>query len=348
MVRDLGPGTVAHFSDGQRVHSGIVLSVSPDKKDVWALFLTSNPQWNRKARLATQDEITLCGFPQQKETFLAPVVRPVQDVSATELKFSEHRVEELGKEFGPDPFAPLVFTLPVDMYPPVRIVKPQMPKRTLQEYFSTAARKKPSGYPDQDQLEKYLTGQITLPRSELRKLLSVYPSLEEFFCRRASVTMSLQAVWERIGRILAEHMYWQKIPRKLLAMRMGLPERDVLAFESGLQCPSYQEMLTTAALLPGIPDEWSLPSSVPLMGDCVARALFHHKWLPNKAASTIRIPYNRITEILIEGARPSHEEMKRLRTICPELPPWRSYADYLDSQVDFDQVLDNAFQKMWH
>ena len=340
MARDIGPGTVAHFSDGQRVHSGIILSVSTDKKDVWALFMTTNPDWNRKSRLATQDEISLCGFPQGKETYLAPVIRPAQDASAAEFKFPAARVEELRKEFGPDPFAPLIFSLPDDIYPPVRIVKPQMPKKMLYEYLTEQ-----STYPDMDRLEKYLTGLITLSRSELRKLVSLHPKTQEFFCRRASSSISLQVVWERIGRILSEHMYWQKIPRKLLAARAGLPEHDILAFESGLQCPSYQEMLTIVAFLPDIPDEWSLPSSVPLMSSCIAWAIFHSGWTLNKTTSAVRIAHERLLEIILGGACPSHEEVKRLKIVCHELPPWRGFLGHLDGQVDTNQLFEDAVKR---
>jgi hypothetical protein len=154
--------------------------------------------------------------------------------------------------------------------------------------------------------------------------------------------MSLQVVWEQTGKILAEHLEQQKIPRKLLAARMGLPERDILEFETGLQCPSYQELLTAVALLPDIPDDWSIPSSIPLLCDCVTMALIHSAWTFQKAASTVRIPYGRLQEILVSGKRPSFEEMRRLKTICPDIPPWRGYMKYLDSQVDLERQFEEA------
>src|SRR5271157_2132350 len=324
MARDIEPGTVAFFSDGQKSHSGIVLSLSQAGRDAWTLFLTSNSLWNRKARLATKDEVALCGFPQSKETFLAPVVRPVMDASASDIKYSDARVEELKIEFGPDPFAPLIFTLPADIYPPSRIVKPQMPKKHLHEYITNEARKKaPDPYQPTDakQIESYLYCKSVLPRSELKRFINAYSSFAEFFCRRASITMSLQAVWERTGRILAEHLEKQKIPRKLLAARMGLPERDILAFETGLQCPSYQEMLTLSALLPDLSDEWSLPCSSPLLSDCVTVTMVHSGLMLPRAASVTRIPFNRLHDILIMTDRPTGEEVKRLRIICREIPP---------------------------
>jgi len=344
MSRDVGPGTIACFSDGQRIHNAIILSVSQDKRDAWTLFLTSNPKWNRKSRLATSDELALCGVPKSKETFLAPVVRPVQDASVVSATFPEDRVTSLSKEFGPDPFAPLIFTLPPDMYPPVRVVKPQMPKKLLHEYLLVEAKKKSNvaAFPDKDALKDFLGGEAVLPRSGLRKLISGYPALTEFFVRRSSVTMSLQVVWERTGRILAEHLAEQKIPRKLLAARMGVPERDILAFETGLQVPSYQEMLTIAAFLPEIPDEWSLPSSVPLLCDCVSIALIHSGWSFQKAASAVRIPYQRLHDMLVMAMRPTNDELKRLKTICPEIPPWRAYWEHLDGQVELMVELEKA------
>jgi len=345
MTRDLEPGTVAYFSDGQKAHSGIILSLSQDKRDAWTLFLTSNPLWNRKARQATKDEIALCGFPQSRETFLAPVVRPVLDASASDVKYPDARVADLKSEFGPDPFAPLIFTLPADIYPPSRIVKPQMPKKHLHDYIADEIQKKvPNSYrpPDGKLIESYLHCKSMLPRSELRRFVSAYSSFAEFFCRRASVTMSLQVAWERTGSILAEHLDHQKIPRKLLAARMGLSERDILAFETGLQCPSYQEMLTISALLPDLPDEWSLPCSSPLLSDCVSIAMVHNGWTLSRLASVARIPYDRIQEIIVMTLRPTGTEMQRLRTICRELPPWRAYWDELDGLVDLGRMLSHA------
>lgn len=345
MARDIEPGTVANFSDGQRAHSGIILSLSPDKKDAWTLFLTSSPLWNRKARLATKDEIALCGFPYSKETFLAPVVRPVQDASASDVGYPDARVDELKLEFGPDPFAPLIFTLPADIYPPSRIIKPQMPKKHLHDYIDHEIRKKaPDSYrpPNGNQIESYLHCKSVLPRSELKRFIGAYASFADFFCRRASITMSLQVVWERTGRILAEHLDQQKIPRKLLAARMGLPERDILAFETGLQCPSYQEMLTISALLPDLPDEWSLPCSSPLLSDCVSISIIRNGWTISRAASVARIPHDRLQDILVMTIRPTGEETKRLRIICRELPPWRAYWNELDGLVDLSRMLSHA------
>ncbi len=337
-------GNVAHFSDGQKTHFAIVLNVSEDKKDAWSLFLTSNPIWNRRSRRASPDELALCGFNATKETFLAPVIRPVSDAHSHGISFPLDRLEALKSEFSPDPFAEYIFQLPKDIYPPVKIVKSTMPAFSLLEHLLNG--RYDGLVPDEQlQMHRYFSGLTVAPRSKLRAYISQFPSMEKFFVRRKSITLSLQVTWESTGRILSEFLQKKKIPRQLLAARAGFPERDILDFEEGIQCPSYQEMLTLMAFLPGMPDEWSLPATVPLLSDVLIQALNRHGWTDAKASAALRIPHDRIGRILYEEVRPNPTELKRFEVVCRDLPPWRQYAHHLDGLVDSEE--DNKDTKLY-
>lgn len=349
MEREIAPGVVAHFCDGggHKNHRAVILSLSPDGQDAWALFLTSNPSWNRKSRQATRDELGLCGFASSKQTFFAPVIRPTSDASVAGVRFDDSRLHELRKEFGPDPFAPLIFTLPDDMYPPARSVRPQMPPDHLYLIIRSAKMREVVYY-DEDQTREmmdYLAGRGSISRSDLKRLVKASPDIEKFFGRRPSSTLSLQMNWERIGKILTEFMAEKRIPRKLLAARMGLTEKEILAFEVGVQCPSFTEMLTISALLEGLPEKWSLPCTVPLFADCINLAITRIGWNYQRASSVCRIPYNRLESLLVRGAKPSNQEIKRFGTICRDLPPWRPFSrdlDDLDDSIGLDVLLAHA------
>ncbi len=338
MSKTVEAGAVAHFSDGQKTHWAIVLNLSDDTKEAWSLFLTSNPLWNRRSRKASSDELAMCGFNATKETFLAPVIRPVSDAKSHGIYFPPDRVEEFKKEFAPDPFAEFIFKLPDDIYPPTRIVKSEMPAMSLIDFF-TKGKYDDNGLSEEERLEfhRYTSGLKVLPRSRLKFFLSKFPLMERFFVRRKSITLSLQVTWEATGRILAEFLEKKKIPRKLLAARAGLPERDILDFEEGIQCPSYTEMLTMVAFLPGVPDEWCLPATVPLFSDVLAISMSRHGWTDAKASAALRIPHSRIVNIVYDQCRPSITELKRFQVVCRDLPPWRQYAHYLDGLVDFEE-----------
>lgn len=93
---ELRAGSIAHHVDGKH-HMAIVLHVS--NQHAWAVFLTSNPSWGIKVRRATKDELALVGFVSRRPTYLSSVVRPRDDLEATDLEFPEHRVKDLLVEF---------------------------------------------------------------------------------------------------------------------------------------------------------------------------------------------------------------------------------------------------------
>jgi len=339
-------GQVVHFSDGQRVHTALILDVSENKQDAWALFLTSNPLWNKRSRQLTSDELAHFGFPEEdeKHTYFAPVIRPLSDAVDAELDYPEPRVEALAQEF-PSPFAPPVLSLPKDKYPAIRNVNPVMPSRSFYDLFSQETKKLKIDkivIPDDKAalLHPFVRGETILPRHELQSLVSHIPALEKFFTRRASITIPIQVSWELSGRVLAEYRESKQVPRPLLAARLGLPDRDVMAFEAGIQCPSYHEMLVIQGLLPGIPDEWSLPTSTPLMVDIVFMKFARLRIHLNTLSSKTRIPQNRIYDILVNFKKPSAFEIQRLSGLFGPLPPWRPWNEKIDQMGDKQSYVD--------
>lgn len=103
-AEDVREGSVACYLDGV-MHFAIVLRVNGATTD--ALFLTSSSYWANGVesgdytRLATRDEISLCGFVTnaKRSTYLRRVTRPTGGFLPTGNEFSAHRVEALRKEF---------------------------------------------------------------------------------------------------------------------------------------------------------------------------------------------------------------------------------------------------------
>jgi hypothetical protein len=95
------PGAVTHHADGAGgAHQALVLDI--EYQSCKALFCTSHPGWNSKSRKATQDELALMGFQSSTTTWLAPVVRPLNEFSLdVRATFPDHRIETLRQEFFP-------------------------------------------------------------------------------------------------------------------------------------------------------------------------------------------------------------------------------------------------------
>lgn len=331
----MGPGAVAHFSDGQKAHTGVVLDVSEDG-DAWALFLTSNPRWNNRCRPLTIDELTLCGFSKKDDvqTYFAPVVRPANDAYPSPITFPDHRVTDLVEEFGPSPFLPPAISLPAEIFPPVREKRPEFATAPLSRFVDQAIAKLGGVHnwdkSDGQRLGRMAWGLDDLPRSELMKLCAMLPGLSSFFTRRPSVSLSLQTRWAKIGAVLEEYREKRGVPGPLMARRMGVTDREYRWFENGLLCPSYNEMLTIMAMLPGIPDAWTLPTSVPLLADCILIQMKRRRWYTDNVSSKLRMTLRRVNEILIEVQKPTELEMKKLRSLFQALPPWRPLYMELD------------------
>jgi len=349
-------GQVVHFSDGQRVHTALILGVSEDGRDAWALFLTSKPDWNKRARALTGEELAHFGFPEKSDlTYFAPVIRPASDIHETDLFYPEPRVDDLVREFGPSPFLPPVFTLPNDIYPQLRNIRAEMPKLSFLDLFNREVNKLDNQARnkfdqvfkefDSGRFVKFVRGEILLPRQDLKRVVSLIPGLESFFIRRASITIPVQAAWEVSGRVLNEYRESQKIPRPLLAARLGIPDHDVMAFEAGIQCPSYSEMLAIQAFVPGIPEEWSLPTSTPLLADVIFMRFTRMKWKFNVLSSKTRISQERIREILVGLERPSHVELKHLSNVLGPLPPWRPWTEAIDYVEDKTSYTNQLLSK---
>lgn len=328
------PGLIAHFTDGQKGHTGVVLDVSDDG-EAWALFLTSNPTWNRRSRRLTLDELSLCGFPLKEgmTTYFAPVVRPARDAHHSGLMFPEHRLTDLASEFGPSPFLPPAVSLPSEMFPPVKTRRSSFSKEPLARHFDRGTHRIGAttwSKEELDRLSRVCWGLVDMPRSELIQLCSLLPEVRDFFTRRSSITFSLQARWGTIGAHLAEHRERRAVPLQLMARRMGVTDQEFRGFENGLLCPSFDEMLTIQALLPGIPDEWTLPTSVPLLADVLILQMRRRNWKMNQISSQMRIPMPRVDEIIVATKRPSDPEMEKLSRLFPGLPPWRPCYKELD------------------
>lgn len=102
---DVREGSVACYLDGV-MHFAIVLRVNGATTD--AVFLTSSSMWmnggpdsGEYTRLATKDEIALCGFVRnaKRSTYLRRVTRPTGGFLPTGNEFPSHRLDDLKKEF---------------------------------------------------------------------------------------------------------------------------------------------------------------------------------------------------------------------------------------------------------
>lgn len=95
VLRTLNPGDIAHHSDRQGSHQAIVLEISGDM--VKGIFFTSSSGFGE--RRATDEELGCAGFGNSRETYIAPVERPLREFTSEGKKFPEYRVKELMAEF---------------------------------------------------------------------------------------------------------------------------------------------------------------------------------------------------------------------------------------------------------
>lgn len=315
-ISNLGRGSVAHFSDGERVHTGLILDTF--NEEAWVLFLTSNDTWSYQARKLTDEELSFFGFPKkEKQTFFAPVVRPILDATPGDILFPEHRVKELELEFGPSPL------LRNNKYI-FRNIKPKMPKRTLFDILSSLIEEQELQC--NKQLMSFAVGKL-LPRCDILSAIQVLPILiEEFFFRRESKTLGVQLQWSKSGKIFKKYRQDEHRSLEGLAQVTKLNPQDIIAFEEGIQCPSYLEMITICDAMPEIPQGFTIPTSIPFYGEVlmmeVNKQLKKNPRFFEKLSSNIRMKESRFID-LVRGKRPSINEMKRISTFFPGLPPYR-------------------------
>lgn len=94
-------GRVGYHSDGGRTHT--VICVGEAMQQCCVLFLTSHPSWNPYARPLTTDEAGMVGHPRKGiPTYLAPVLRPEDEIHWSDLYLTEHRIQALREEFFAD------------------------------------------------------------------------------------------------------------------------------------------------------------------------------------------------------------------------------------------------------
>lgn len=90
-------GSIVHHIDQCGQHTAVVLYRANYSK---ILMITTNPNWNTNCRLITDDEQIFLGYPNRgKQSYFAPVVRSIDDLSMPYGEFPRHRVLELRKEF---------------------------------------------------------------------------------------------------------------------------------------------------------------------------------------------------------------------------------------------------------
>jgi hypothetical protein len=93
-------GDVAHHSDCQGSHQAVVLGEIDDM--VMAVFVTSSVGFG--VRRASVEELGCLGYRNTRDTYLAPVIRPMKEFTSEGFKFPEYRVQELIDEFFPGSF----------------------------------------------------------------------------------------------------------------------------------------------------------------------------------------------------------------------------------------------------
>jgi len=90
-------GDVVTHSDGKgKAHRGVVLDIEGNR--ALLVFCTTNKDWNKKARIATEEERKLFCF--KSKTYIAPVVKDLRDLYKIGYSFPQYRIEEFIEEFG--------------------------------------------------------------------------------------------------------------------------------------------------------------------------------------------------------------------------------------------------------
>jgi len=93
------PGTLAWHKDEKGRHAALILDVNGP--DTWALFLTSNPLWNARARKARRFELAYFEWKLNGvTTYLAPVHRRTDQFTPMGIPpVSRRHLKPLRKEF---------------------------------------------------------------------------------------------------------------------------------------------------------------------------------------------------------------------------------------------------------
>lgn len=305
------------------MHTGLILEILED--DAWVLFLTSNDTWSKKVRKLSNEELSLFGFPKkEKFTYFAPVVRPAHDATADGRTFPEYRIRALEQEFGPSPLV----KIEAQIYEKIR---PRMPKKTLydilkEEIGEQELRKN-------EKLMAFATGKL-LPRNEIFSAIRALPKLrDEFFFRRESKTLGIQLQWSKSGQVLKKQRLSECRSLEGLGQVAKLNPADLSAFEEGIQCPSYQDMLKICNVMPQVPPDFTIPTSVPFFGEVLAIELGRmNKKNPGIFGvwtARTRIRDSRFIDIMA-GKRPNANEIKRISALIPGLPPYRDRNDEFD------------------
>jgi hypothetical protein len=94
-VFSIALGDIAHHSDRQGTHQAVILGIQGEMAQ--AVFFTSSPGFG--IRKATNEELGCAGFGYSRDTYLAPVERPLREFMSEGKKFPEYRVQELMAEF---------------------------------------------------------------------------------------------------------------------------------------------------------------------------------------------------------------------------------------------------------
>jgi hypothetical protein len=94
-VLSISIGDIAHHSDCQGTHQAVILGIQGDM--VQAIFFTSSPMFG--VRRAQIEELGCAGFGYSRDTYLAPVERPIREFVSEGKKFPDYRVQELLAEF---------------------------------------------------------------------------------------------------------------------------------------------------------------------------------------------------------------------------------------------------------
>ena len=90
-------GSICTHNDGQRHHMTAIVDVVGNM--AYALFLTSLKNWNYYARKATSIESAVLGQRGPRESFLAPVVRPITEFYRHVGILPEDQTEVFKREF---------------------------------------------------------------------------------------------------------------------------------------------------------------------------------------------------------------------------------------------------------
>lgn len=164
-----------------------------------------------------------------------------------------------------------------------------------------------------------LLGDRLRSMKHLYALIEALPEVRSYFGRRAAYDAAMAKGWDS-SEDFARHREREGLSREEQAAGLGMTEEDLASLERGEFSPSIDEYERIVKI-----PEFSrrqLAVGIPEVSSVVRMFAKRNRWRHNKLASQVRIPINRLFDIM-DGKAPNADEVRRLRNLMPDLPSWR-------------------------